>query len=410
MKKNTYKQSKIGKIPKEWDAVVFADIAKLVKEGYKPTGNDDFAYIGLEHINQQSLSLNSIGHSTEVESNKFAFKSGDILFGKLRPYFRKVYRPSFSGICSTDIWVVRAKEGIDQGFLFYFMANQDFVNMASSGSSGTKMPRADWDHLKGTPWKKPPISEQRSTAKILSDLDEKIENNNNMNKTLETIGQALFKRWFVDFKFPGHEKVRFVNGLPEGWERKPIGGYVQVVGGSTPSTIDPSFWRDEGINWATPKDLAALDDEVLLDTERKITEEGLNEIGSGLLPVGTVLLSSRAPIGYLAIAEIPVAINQGFIAIICNNKVPNIYVKEWVKHNLDVIKGLANGTTFMEISKSSFRSILMTMPTQEIMDSFMLAVYSSYLQIVENVKQNKSLRNIRDSLLPKLMSGEIRVL
>lgn len=157
-----FSKNENGEIPEGWEDVVFAEMAELIKDGYKPTGNDDFSYIGLEHIDQQSLSLNSIGHSTEVESNKFAFQSGDILFGKLRPYFRKVYRPRFSGVCSTDIWVVRAKEGMDQGFLFYFMANQDFVDLASSGSSGTRMPRADWNHLKDTLWNIPPIGEQRA--------------------------------------------------------------------------------------------------------------------------------------------------------------------------------------------------------------------------------------------------------
>ncbi len=221
----------IGEIPEGWEDMPLADMAELIKDGYRPTGSDHLLYIGLEHINQQSLSLNSIGHSTEVESNKFVFQSGDILFGKLRPYFRKVYRPRFNGVCSTDIWVVRAKDDIDQGFLFYFMANRDFVDLASSGSSGTRMPRADWGYLKETSWKKPPINEQRAIAKILSDLDAKIELNHQMNKTLESIAQAIFKQWFVDFEFPGYEKTKFVNGLPEGWREGKFGELTKIQPG-----------------------------------------------------------------------------------------------------------------------------------------------------------------------------------
>jgi type I restriction enzyme S subunit len=107
-----------------WKKVKLGDAAEIIKDTYQPSIYDELDYIGLEHIEQQSLRLNSIGKSSSVTSGKFKFQEGDILFGKLRPYFRKVVIPDFSGVCSTDIWVVRARKEYDQKFLFYLLASE----------------------------------------------------------------------------------------------------------------------------------------------------------------------------------------------------------------------------------------------------------------------------------------------
>ena len=168
----------------EWKEYSLEEITEPIKEAYIPTGNDSLFYIGLEHIEQESLRLNSIGKSTDVTSNKFKFIQDDVLFGKLRPYFRKVVKPNFSGICSTDIWVLRAKKKINQNFLFYFIANWDFVNLSNSGEGGTRMPRADWNYLKQTRWTIPSPKEQTAIATILADMDEEIQAlEHRLNKT-----------------------------------------------------------------------------------------------------------------------------------------------------------------------------------------------------------------------------------
>ena len=190
-----------NQIPDGWREVVLEQITTPIKNQWKP-GNGKCPYIGLEHINEGSLTLNSIGDSTQVASNKFRFEVGDILFGKLRPYFRKVVRVNFSGVCSTDIWVCRAKTGNDQGYLFYFLANPIFIEKATKASSGTRMPRADWKYLQSTQWTIPPFPEQKSIADVLSSLDDKIELLRKQNETLEAIAQTIFKEWFVNFNFP----------------------------------------------------------------------------------------------------------------------------------------------------------------------------------------------------------------
>ena len=237
------------------------------------------------------------------------------------------------------------------------------------------------------------LPEQRAIAGILGALDDKIELNRRMNRTLESMARAVF--WELMKEERGKETT--------------IGEVVTIVGGSTPSTTNSAFWEGGDIHWATPKDLAPLQSPVLLETNSRITELGLQQISSGLLPAGTVLLSSRAPIGYLAITQIPTAINQGFIAIKCTDEVPNYFILNWLKDNMEEIIGRANGTTFLEISKSNFRPMKIIVPLPEKMKAFVETVEPLYQKIVANLKESRTLASLRDSLLPKLMRGEVRV-
>jgi type I restriction enzyme S subunit len=155
--------------------------------------------------------------------------------------------------------------------------------------------------------------------------------------------------------------------------------------------------------------LSTLSLPVLLDTERKITDAGLAQISSGLLPKGTVLLSSRAPIGYLAIAEVPVAVNQGFIAMKPRSGISNLFLLRWASAAHEEIISYANGSTFLEISKSSFKLIRVVSPSAPVMDIFDRMSRPLYQKVVENERQSRALAALRDALLPKLIRGEIRV-
>jgi len=240
----------------------------------------------------------------------------------------------------------------------------------------------------------PPLSEQRAIAEVLGALDDKIEANRTMGTVLVRLIRATWSRMF--------------ESGDEGWPVMPIGEVVSVVGGSTPSTNVEEFWRGT-VAWATPRDLSRLSFPPLMTTERHITERGLQQISSGLLPVGTVLLSSRAPIGYLAIAEIPVAINQGFIALPPTGKLPSLYMWQWLHNNLDAIKERSNGTTFMEVSKASFRPMPIGIPPPHLVENWMTFADPAYRRLVAAEKETRVLASLRDSLLPKLLSGELRV-
>ena len=269
----------------------------------------------------------------------------------------------------------------------------------------------------------PPLEEQAEIANALSMFDDKIELNRRMNETLEATARAVFRDWFVEFG-PTRAKAEgrapylapefwdlFPDALddgdkPIGWRVSEIGKEVDVVGGATPSTRESCYWEGGEFHWATPKDLSKLQSPVLLDTGRKITEAGVRKISSGLLPVGTVLMSSRAPIGYLAITVVPTAINQGFIAMVCEKLLPNVFVLYWCYENLDHIKSISGGSTFSEISKRVFRPISVVLPPERIVEAYERIVSPLYSRIVANTKESESLAHTRDFLLPRLMSGK----
>ena len=274
-----------------------------------------------------------------------------------------------------------------------------------------------------------PTPIQDKIVDTLGALDDKIQLNRRMNETLEAMGRALFKSWFVDFDpvrakaegrdpgvpksladlFPDTFEDSELGEIPKGWEVKTIGDLADVVGGSTPSTKEAAYW-DRGTHaWATPKDLSALSVPVLLDTERRVTDAGLAQISSGLLPKGAVLLSSRAPIGYLAVAELPVAINQGFIAMKPKTGVSNLFLLLWASVAHDEIVSRANGSTFLEISKANFRPIPVVKPSSGVMQAFQRQAAPAYKRIVECARESRTLVALRDALLPRLVSGDVRV-
>jgi type I restriction enzyme, S subunit len=329
-------------------------------------------------------------------------KPGDIIFVNKATPGRVCLVPDPVDFCiAQDMVAVRANpKKVFPKYLFAVLRSPSVQEKIEQMHVGTLIPhfkKGDFDKLR---LPIPTREIQEFVGNCYFDLSAKIALNRRMNETLESMARALFQSWFVDVTQAG---------LPKDWRESTIGEEVRVLGGSTPSTSKPEFWEGGTIHWATPKDLSNLSSPVLLDTERRITEAGLQEISSNLLPVGTVLLSSRAPIGYLVIAEVPVAVNQGFIAMVCDKSLPNYYILLWTRENMEVIKGRANGTTFMEISKSNFRPLPVVVPPPSVLGVFKKQVEPLYRRIVSNLRESRTLAGLRDALLPKLLSGELRV-
>lgn len=313
-------------------------------------------------------------------------------------------------------------------FVYYNLSTRknEIRHQSAGGSAQPILNKGDFSRLTIS---LPPLAEQKAIAAVLGALDDKIELNRRMNATLEAMARALFQSWFVDFDpvrakldgrkpvgmdaataalFPAAFQETKLGPIPTGWTIESVGDVVACVGGSTPSTTEPEFWDGGTHHWTTPKDFSSLQAPVLIDTERRITDSGVAKISSGLLPAGTLLLSSRAPVGYLAISAIPVAINQGFIAMKCNERASNFFMLHWCQASMAEIEGRATGTTFAEISKQNFRPIPVVLPPKELMAAFTTKVAPLFDQITANLHQSRTLAKLRDNLLPKLLSGEIR--
>ncbi|MBK7061528.1 MAG: restriction endonuclease subunit S [Rubrivivax sp.] len=325
-----------------------------------------------------------------------------------------------------------AADGAHPDFIYYFFKSEAgrfelLKNASQVGTPGIGQPLTSLKQIK---LKLPPVDEQRSIAAALRALDDRIALLRETNATLEAIAQALFKSWFVDFDpvrakqqglapagmdeataalFPGSFEESALGLVPKGWSVQPVGDAVECVGGATPDTKDPSYWSPEEHAWTTPKDLSGLPAPVLLSTERRLSTKGVAKIGSGLLPVGTLLMSSRAPIGYLAIAQVPLAINQGYIAMPPGSLLPPLYMLFWCRQNMEGIKARANGSTFMEISKKAFRPIPALVPSSPAIKAFLAVASPLFARLVSNEQQAQSLATIRDTLLPRLISGQLRL-
>lgn len=329
-------------------------------------------------------------------------------------------------------WRSLDPEQLEPRFLFYLLTSAEFqANLDAVKTHGSMAA----DYVSMTDQRDfrltfPPIRDQKSIAAVLGALDDKIELNRRMNATLEAMARALFQSWFVDFdpvraKLDGRQPVGIdaitaalfpdsfqdseTGHIPEGWTIQPVGQVVDCVGGGTPSTAEPKYWEGGRHHWTTPKDFSSLQAPILLDTDRKLTDAGIAKISSGLLPAGTLLLSSRAPVGYLAIAAMPVAINQGFIALKCNERASNFFMLNWCQTYMAEIESRATGTTFAEISKQNFRPIRVVLPPKELMAAFTAKVAPLYAQITANLHQSRTLATLRDTLLPKLLSGEVSI-
>ena len=361
-------------------------------------------------------------------------KSGDMLFswsGQPETSIDVFWWRGRDGWLNQHIFKVTPIDELDPTFFFYVLRylKPNFIGIArNKQTTGLgHVTRRDIENIEAA---FPPLAEQKAIAAVLGALDDKIELNRRMIATLEAMARALFQSWFVDFDpvrakldgrqptgldpataalFPGTFQDSVAGHIPTGWTVKPVGEVVDCVGGGTPSTAEPQYWEGGTHHWTTPKDFSSLQAPLLLDTDRKITDAGIAKISSSLLPAGTLLLSSRAPVGYLAIAAMPVAINQGFIAMKCNERASNFFMLNWCQTNMAEIESRATGTTFAEISKRNFRPIFVVLPPKELMTAFTAKVAPFYAQITANLYQTRTLVTLRDTLLPQLLSGELRV-
>ena len=415
----------------DWQTRTFGDCAELVRESVSLPDVEDVPYVGLEHIGKDTLSLLAHGEASSVTSTKNRFQRGDILFGKLRPYFRKVVRVPFDGICSTDIWVVRATEGIDQGFLYYCMASWPFVDFATAGAQGTRMPRAKWEHVSRYEIVLPSLPEQRAIAHILGTLDDKIELNRRMNETLEGMARALFKSWFVDFDpvrakmddrwrrgeslpgmpaelydlFPDRLVDSELGEIPEGWEARTLGDVVELnpreplKRGTVAPYLAMASLPTSGPN---PDDWIP----------REFTSGTRFRNGDALLARITPCLENGKTAFVQSLPEHSVGWGSTeFIVMRAIHPAPPVYAyllardPAFREHSIQSMTG-TSGRQRVQIDVLS--SYLLPYPPVNIWAEFNALVSRMFAGMELTRKESLVLVMQRDALLPKLMSGELR--
>jgi type I restriction enzyme S subunit len=400
----------------------------------------DFAQEGLKvvkiaNIKPPSVDIADCDHvSNEVVRGleRFKLNRGDLLLAMTGATIGKVGRLDSDEPCYLNQRVARLiphdqKHG---ALVKALIDSPEFRGQVESIAHGSAQPNISASYIESiyVRYVEPDLRSTISTA--IKYFDDKIELNRKTNETLEQMARAIFKSWFIDFDpvhakrqgkkpfgmddataalFPDSFEQSELGEIPRGWVISPLGSFVEVVSGTTPKTSEPTFWSPEEHAWATPKDLSGHEGLYLTNTERMISSAGLAEIGSGLLPPGSVLMSSRAPIGYVALVDMPTAINQGFAGIKVSSSGHRFYMESWCRLNLDVIKNHSNGSTFQEISKSSFKGLQLVAPDARVLEAFSRAVEPLYDLIRNNQLECQALKTTRDLLLPRLLSGELTV-
>jgi type I restriction enzyme S subunit len=313
-----------------------------------------------------------------------------------------------ANLTENAVKLTKFKTSCSPTFISYVLSTPSYKSYMDVVAAGAAQPKLGLYKIQKIIINLPNFSTQQRIASILSAYDDLIEVNNQRIKLLEETARELYKEWFVRMRFPGYKKAKFVKGIPKDWSIQKVGNTFEILGGGTPSTEKPEYW-DGDVNWYTPTDITGASGMFLQESSNKITEKGLKESSAKLFPSYSIMMTSRATIGAVGINITPGCTNQGFITCLPNKKVPFTFLYFWIVFNKEVFEMLGTGSTFLEITKGTFKRINIMTPTSELILKFHELVKPMFDQLEILQQQNTQLRQIRDRLLPRLVSGKLAV-
>ena len=363
--------------------------------------------------------------SETIQSNKYVVPTRCILFNKLNVRFKRIWRINNNipnKLCSTEFLPLVINEDlIDYQYCYYLLASDYLTNYLcgiNSNTSGSHK-RINPDILLSVDVALPTLNEQKRIGSMLANLDRKIEINRAINHNLEALAKQLYDYWFVQFDFPDengkpykssggnmawNEKLK--RDIPSSWAVKTIDDVVEVYNGATPSTADEENYGGDVV-WITPKDLSNQQQKFIYQGERNISNKGYESCSTHLLPSNTVLMSSRAPIGLLAIAKTELCTNQGFKSLVPKNDNEATYLYYYIQAHIKQIEQLGTGTTFKEVSREDILKFPILKPNDELLDTWEERISAINDKQLEIQKENENLTKQRDELLPLLMNNQV---
>ena len=383
-----------GKTPQKTDSGIPLITAKIIKDGRILPPNEFIA-----ESNYDNWMVRGIPHE------------GDVVLTVEAPLGEVAQLGNEKIALAQRVVTLRGKEGVlDNTFLKYFLMSQVGQARLKARETGTTVTGIKQSELREVLIDCPDYEHQLQIASILRAIDNKIENNRKINDNLELQAQALYKSWFVDFEpfCEGEFIESSLGSIPAGWKVGQLSDICEIVGGGTPSKSHPEYYCKRGIAWITPKDLSVSKSKFSSRGSEDITSDGYKNSSAKLMPRGTVLFSSRAPIGYISIATNEICTNQGF-----KSAVPGIagtgYLYYFLQANTEKIESKASGSTFKEASGSLMKALEVIIPADGIFNQFE-AELAPILNKQENIASEiQTLTTLRDTLLPKLMSGELKI-
>lgn len=403
----------------KWEKVKLGDIATCIQPG--PFGsqlhNSDYSKEGTPIIMPKDIVGGAIVHSGLLkvseehvkrlsrhqvyEGNLIVARKGDV---RKCAYITASENGWMTG--SDCLKVVLDESKCYPKFIYYQLRSEQIGRWLEKVSIGATMPSLNTGLLSGIEMVLPPIEIQKQIAGILSVCDDLIENNQKQIKLLEEAAQRLYKEWFVDLRFPGHENTKIVDGVPEGWNICPFSSKVDIMSGGTPKTSIPDYYNGR-IPFYTPKDSDGAF--FAYKTQINITEGGLKNCNSRLYPPKTVIITARGTVGKTTILAVPMAMNQSCYALKMKENDAPYYLFFALNNEIKALRTMANGGVFNTIIGKTFDSINIQIPKDPLIYGFEKTVRPFMEQIKNKLQANSKIVETRNRLLPKLMSGEVEV-
>ena len=369
---------------------------------------------------QQAEGIFQVVSSSGVTSyhNEFMVKGPGVVIGRKGTLGSAFYIEGDYWPHDTTLWVKDFK-GSDPKFIYYFLKTLRLERL----DSGSSNPTLNRNFVHALDANKPEPSAQQKIAAVLSALDAKIDCNNRINAELEAMAKTLYDYWFVQFDFPDASGKPYKSSggkmvynatlkreIPEGWREGTLDDLGRIVGGSTPSTEDPGNFTSHGTPWITPNDLSDNQGNKFISRgSQDVSDLGIKSASLKKYPIGTVLLSSRAPIGYMAIARTELTTNQGFKSFIPHDGYSTALIYYTVKGSLKTITQYASGSTFKEVSAGVLKTVKIVLPDLNVVEQFTDSVTSIFKRQDVLEQENQQLAQLRDWLLPLLMNGQVTV-
>ncbi len=384
-------------------------------EGMKVIGVSDFQdytkprYSELAEINPEG-----------IVTERNLLRDGDIVFvrsnGNRELIGRSLFVENPPESMTHSAFTIRlrfASDDVVPRFYAYCFRTKLIRQALSAAGGGTNIANLNQDILNDLEVPVPALNTQRRIVGILSAYDDLIENCERRIRVLDEMARALYREWFVLFRYPGHEKTPLVDSplgrIPKGWEVRPVSDSFEILGGGTPSRKEPDYWTNGTVEWFSPTHLTSAGTMFMDTSGERITERGLEESSAKLFPAMSVMMTSRATIGAIAINTTPACTNQGFITCIPNERMPVVFLFQWLRSNVPLFERMASGATFKEISRGVFRTIDVLAPAPALVQRFESLTRPLADESLRLQRTLSNLRATRDLLLPRLLSGQLDV-
>jgi type I restriction enzyme S subunit len=396
------------------------DIVYVVTDKTSSEKDEMLPYVGLEHLRQRGGGLKGWSPATNSISINTIFKAGDVLFGKLRPNLRKSALAPFDGYCSTDILVLRPKEGISSRFAAKVFQSERVGAAAEMTAAGTKMPRTSWNALRALEVYCPAIESQESLADVLDTLDTTIRRTEMIIEKLNLVKHGLLHDLLTrgidtngelrspQIQGPHLYKDSPLGRVPNEWTVELLDSVAARGSGHTPSKSTASYWNG-GIKWVSLSDSHRLDQIYITETDKEISELGLANSSAVKHQAGTVILSRDAGVGKSAVLAGEMAVSQHFIAWLCGQKLNNLYLYYMFQHMKPTFESIAIGSTIKTIGLGFFKKLQIVVPPRAEQDRIVEIILSNEAGLQTHSEELAKLRLQKKGLMDDLLSGRIPV-